>query len=92
MAGERIKKNIDAAVGIATNSIEKSSRIVESAGEVLKGNVAQGVGGIVKSATDIATYATSSGIQIATQNMADAHHDVAEAADLVADRIDDRRK
>jgi hypothetical protein len=49
------KDALDSAKDIATNAIEKSGEIVESATEALKGDVAGGVGGIIKSATDIAT-------------------------------------
>lgn len=49
------KDAVESAKDIATNAIEKSGEIVESATEALKGDVAGGVGGIVESAKDIAT-------------------------------------
>lgn len=54
------KDAVNAAQEIATDSVKKAAGIVESSGEMLKGNVADGVGGIVKSATDIATGAVGS--------------------------------
>lgn len=49
------KDAIDKAKDIAANAIEKSGDIVEHAADALKGDVAGGTGGIIKSATDIAT-------------------------------------
>ncbi|GAA4396044.1 Rv1893 family protein [Tsukamurella soli] len=92
MVGERIKRNVDAAVDIATNSLDKSAGIVKGAGEILKGNVADGLGEIAKNSTDIATHASKTGFKIATQNVADAHRDTAAAAETAADRLDERRR
>jgi hypothetical protein len=51
------KDAVDAAKDIATNAVEKASDIVESAGGIIRGDIAGGTEGIVQSATDIATYA-----------------------------------
>jgi hypothetical protein len=51
------KDAIDAARDIVTNAVERSSDIVESAGHIIKGDIAGGTGDIVQSSLDIATYA-----------------------------------
>ena len=51
------KNAIDAAKDIATHAVEKAADIVEDAGHILKGNVAEGAGASVADATDIATHA-----------------------------------
>lgn len=50
------KDAIEAVKDIATNAIERSADIVESAGHILKGDVSGGVEGIVASSMDIATH------------------------------------
>jgi hypothetical protein len=50
------KDAIEAVKDIATNAIERSADIVESAGHILKGDVSGGVEGIVASSIDIATH------------------------------------
>ena len=55
--GFNAKDAVDAARDIATNAVEKASDIVESAGGIIRGDIAAGTEGIVHSATDIATYA-----------------------------------
>ena len=47
---------IESAKDIATNAVERSADIVESAGHILKGDVSAGVEGIVASSMDIATH------------------------------------
>lgn len=51
------KNAVNAAKDIATHAVEKAADIVEDAGQVLKGDIAGGVGAIVENATDIATHA-----------------------------------
>ncbi|MDD4868632.1 MAG: hypothetical protein PHQ28_16420 [Mycobacterium sp.] len=51
------KDAVDAAKDIATNAIEKASDIVENAGEIIRGDLAGGAGGIVQNSIDIGTYA-----------------------------------
>lgn len=48
---------LNAARDIATNAVEKASDMVENASDIIRGDLAGGTGGIVQSATDIATYA-----------------------------------
>jgi hypothetical protein len=50
------KDTIEAVKDIATNAVERSADIVESAGHILKGDVSGGVEGIVASSIDIATH------------------------------------
>ena len=50
------KDAIEAVKDIATNAVERSADIVESAGHILKGDVSGGVEGIVASSLDIATH------------------------------------
>jgi hypothetical protein len=50
------KDAIEAVKDIATNAVERSADIVESAGHILKGDVSGGVEGIVASSIDIATH------------------------------------
>jgi hypothetical protein len=51
------KDAIESVKDIATNAIERSADIVESAGHIVKGDVSGGVQGIVASSLDIATNA-----------------------------------
>jgi hypothetical protein len=50
------KDAIESVKDIATNAIERSADIVESAGHIIKGDVSAGVEGIVASSMDIASY------------------------------------
>lgn len=50
------KDAIESVKDIATNAIERSADIVESAGHIVKGDVSEGVQGIVASSMDIASY------------------------------------
>ena len=51
---------------IATNAVEKSADIVDSAGQIVKGNVSEGVEGIVASSMDIATHSADKVKEIIT--------------------------
>jgi hypothetical protein len=53
------KDAIEAVKDIATNAVERSADIVESAGHILKGDVSGGVEGIVASSLDIATHSVA---------------------------------
>lgn len=50
------KDAIESVKDIATNAIERSADIVESAGHIVKGDISGGVEGIVASSMDIASY------------------------------------
>lgn len=60
------KDAVDSAAEIAAESTRKAAEIVEHSAEILKGNVSEGISGIIKSATDIATTATEKGKEILT--------------------------
>jgi hypothetical protein len=47
---------IESVKDIATNAVERSADIVDSAGHIIKGDVSEGVQGIVASSMDIATH------------------------------------
>lgn len=60
------KDAIEAVKDIATNAIERSADIVESAGHILKGDVSGGVEGIVASSMDIATHSVEKVKEVVT--------------------------
>jgi hypothetical protein len=51
------KDAVDAVKDIATNAVEKASDMVENASDIIRGDIAGGVGGIVQSSIDIGTHA-----------------------------------
>jgi hypothetical protein len=51
------KDALDAARDIVANAVERSADIVESAGHIIKGDIAGGTGDIVHNSLDIAAYA-----------------------------------
>ena len=60
------KDAIDAARDIVQNAVERSSDIVESAGHIIKGDIAGGTGDIVHNSLDIATYAVERAKEVFT--------------------------
>lgn len=60
------KDAIESVKDIATNAIERSADIVESAGHIVKGDVSGGVEGIVASSLDIATVSAEKVKEIVT--------------------------
>lgn len=66
------KAAVDAAKDIATHAVEKASDIVEDAGHILRGNVAEGVGAIVQDSVDIATHAVEKAKEVLTGKETDA--------------------
>ncbi|MDT5388676.1 MAG: hypothetical protein QOE04_2317 [Mycobacterium sp.] len=60
------KDAIEAVKDIATNAVERSADIVESAGHILKGDVSGGVEGIVASSMDIATHSVEKVKEVVT--------------------------
>ncbi|GAA4396033.1 Rv1893 family protein [Tsukamurella soli] len=91
MVRGRIERNVDTTVGIATDALEKSGWIVASAGEVLKGNVALGMGAIFKNVTDIGTESARRGAKLVAENAADAGRDTAAVFGAVTGRSSRRR-
>lgn len=65
------KDAIESVKDIATNAVERSADIVESAGHILRGDVSGGVEGIVASSMDIATHSASKVKEIVTGRDAD---------------------
>lgn len=57
---------IESVKDIATNAVERSADIVDSAGQILKGDVSGGVEGIVASSMDIATHSVEKVKEIVT--------------------------
>lgn len=57
---------LDAVRDIAANAVEKASDMVEFAGDIVKGDVAGGTQGIIKSSMDIATYAADTTREVVT--------------------------
>jgi hypothetical protein len=51
------KDAVDAVRDIATNAVEKASDMVENASDIIRGDIAGGVGGIVQNSIDIGTHA-----------------------------------
>jgi hypothetical protein len=60
------KDAVESARDIATNAVERSADIVESAGHIIKGDVSGGVSGIVQSSIDIATHSVEKVKEIVT--------------------------
>lgn len=60
------KDALNSARDIATESVRKSADIVENSVEILKGNISDGVGGIIQNSTDIATNAVEKAKEIFT--------------------------
>ena len=57
---------IESVKDIAHNAIERTADIVESAGHIVKGDVAGGVEGIVASSMDIATHSLAKAREVVT--------------------------
>jgi uncharacterized protein YjbJ (UPF0337 family) len=73
------KDAIEAARDIATHAVERSADIVENAVDILKGNVAEGVGNIVHDSIDIATHAVSRTKELITGRDDDIDDDTDDA-------------
>jgi hypothetical protein len=65
------KDAIDAAKDIVTNAVERSSDIVDNAGDIIRGDIAGGAGDIVHNSVDIATYAVERAKEVFTDKYAD---------------------
>jgi hypothetical protein len=65
------KDAVDAVKDIATNAVEKASDMVENAGDIIRGDIAGGVEGIVQSSVDIATHAVDRVKEVFTGENAD---------------------
>jgi molybdopterin-binding protein len=69
--GFNARDAVESVKDIATNAVERSADIVESAGHILKGDVSAGVEGIVASSMDIATHSATKIKEIVTGRDAD---------------------
>ncbi|HZE15655.1 MAG TPA: hypothetical protein VE197_08065 [Mycobacterium sp.] len=69
------KEALSAAKDIATNAVEKASDMVENASDIIRGDIAGGTGGIVQSATDIATHAFGRAKEVFTGKDVDDYED-----------------
>jgi hypothetical protein len=66
LMGFNPKDAIESVKDIATNAVERSADIVDSAGHIIKGEVSAGVEGIVSSSMDIATHSVDKIKEIVT--------------------------
>ena len=60
------KDAINAAKEVAAHAVGKSAEMVESAGKMLKGDIAGGVNDIVQDATEIAVHAVGKAKEVLT--------------------------
>jgi molybdopterin-binding protein len=69
--GFNARDAIESVKDIAANAVERSADIVDSAGHILKGDVSEGVQGIVASSMDIATHSVDKVKEIVTGRVED---------------------
>jgi hypothetical protein len=62
----RPRDALDAVRDIAANAVEKASDMVEFAGDIIRGDIAGGTEGIIKSSVDIATHAVDKAKEVFT--------------------------
>jgi hypothetical protein len=60
------KDALNAAKDIASHAVEKAADIVEDAGHILRGDIAEGTSAIVSDSVDIATHAVEKAKEIFT--------------------------
>ena len=60
------KNAVNAAKDIAAHAVEKAADIVEAAGQVIKGDIAGGVGAIVQDSVEIASHAVDKAKEVIT--------------------------
>ncbi|MCT7370592.1 Rv1893 family protein [Mycolicibacterium llatzerense] len=66
------KDSFDAVRDVAAHSVEKASDIVDNAADIIRGDVAEGISGIVHNSVDIGTHAVDKLREIATGNDGDS--------------------
>jgi hypothetical protein len=66
LMGFNPKDAVESVRDIATNAVERSADIVESAGHIIKGDISGGVEGIVENSLDIATHSAQKAKEIVT--------------------------
>ncbi|MEZ0050218.1 hypothetical protein ABIA30_001208 [Mycobacterium sp. MAA66] len=70
------KESLEAVRDIAAHSVEKASDIVDNAADIVKGDVTEGISGIVQNSIDIGTHAVTKVKEIITGNSAGNDDDV----------------
>ncbi|MGB8406476.1 MAG: hypothetical protein WCE30_20670 [Mycobacterium sp.] len=70
------KESLEAVRDIAAHSVEKASDIVDNAADIVKGDVAEGISGIVQNSIDIGTHAVEKLKEIITGDSAGSDDDV----------------
>jgi len=66
------KDSFDAVRDVAVHSVEKASDIVDNAADIIRGDVAEGISGIVHNSVDIGTHAVDKLKEIVTGNDGDS--------------------
>lgn len=65
------KDSLDAARDVAVHSVEKASDIVDNAADIIRGDVAEGISGIVHNSVDIGRHAVEKVRHIVTGDAVD---------------------
>lgn len=66
------KDSFDAVRDVAVHSVEKASDIVDNAADIIRGDVAEGISGIVHNSVDIGTHAVDKLREIVSGNDGDS--------------------
>ncbi|GAA2425124.1 Rv1893 family protein [Mycolicibacterium llatzerense] len=66
------KDSFDAVRDVVAHSVEKASDIVDNAADIIRGDVAEGISGIVHNSVDIGTHAVDKLKEIVTGNDGDS--------------------
>ncbi|WP_418001640.1 hypothetical protein ACNO8X_15040 [Mycobacterium sp. PDNC021] len=66
------KDSFDAVRDVAAHSVEKASDIVDNAADIIRGDVAEGISGIVHNSVDIGAHAVDKLKEIITGNDGDS--------------------
>ncbi|KIU16892.1 hypothetical protein [Mycolicibacterium llatzerense] len=66
------KDSLDAVRDVVAHSVEKASDIVDNAADIIRGDVAEGISGIVRNSVDIGTHAVDKLKEIVTGNDGDS--------------------
>ncbi len=66
------RESFDAVRDVAVHSVEKASDIVDNAADIIRGDVGEGISGIVHNSVDIGTHATRKLKEIVIGNDADS--------------------
>ncbi|MDR3661976.1 MAG: hypothetical protein P4L86_16600 [Mycobacterium sp.] len=70
------KDSFEAVRDVALHSIEKASDIVDNAGDIIRGEVAEGISGIVENSISIGTHAVGKLKEIITGSSAEDDSDL----------------